>query len=184
MIEINYVPPFLQLIVFHYPGQEQPRLPPKILPRGRQKYGSKKRPDHYPSRSRNIPGISGSSSAHQLFRFRKPQPSRFSHKQFFSSAADDRSALQISMAGGTIFQMDQAELAHQVLFRYITECGENPNLDCHKRLRACGHREKRTQARTKPQRNFANPQHYIIRKKPHLSGVFRIPLQIEFGAYL
>jgi hypothetical protein len=159
---------YAKLIIFHYPGQEQSRLHSKIVPRGRQNNRTAQRSDHCPSRPPNIPGVSRSFATHQLLRFRKPQPSRFSYEQFFSSSPDHCSALQISLAGGTLFQMDQATFTDQGLFRHIPERCENPNLDCHQRLCSCGHRQKRTQSRTKSQRNFANPQHYIIREKPHI----------------
>ena len=42
------------------------------------------------------------------------------------------------LAGGIVFQVDQAEPAHQALLRHDRQRRQNPGLDCHLRLCAGG----------------------------------------------
>jgi hypothetical protein len=48
----------------------------------------------------------------------------------------------MSMAGGIIFQMDQAASSDQIIFRNFRECGQDANLDCRIGVRAGGDTQK------------------------------------------
>src|SRR4030065_933241 len=50
-------------------------------------------------------------------------------------------ALQGSLAGGTVFQMDQAASAYQKVLRQLRECGEVTNLD--RRVGLCPRRYRK-----------------------------------------
>ena len=66
--------------------------------------------------------------------------------------------------------MDQAASAHQVLLGQQRERRENTNLGRCRRLCLGRDCETRTQGRTKPQRNFANPEHHVIRENTAFAG--------------
>ena len=53
-----------------------------------------------------------------------------------------------------LVQMDQAALAHQVLFRRHGERSEDSNMDCRGDLRAGGHRQEATQCLDGALHNF------------------------------
>ncbi len=79
-------------------------------------------------------------------------------------------ALQVPLAGRVVLQVDQATSADQGFLRDFPERGEDPGVDCHQRLRARGHREEGTQARTEPLRNPANSERGPFRENAYFSG--------------
>ena len=81
-------------------------------------------------------------AAHLVSRSRDGKTSRIFDQQFFAVGCDDRRALQKALGGGIVFQMDQAESAHQTFLRHVGERGENANLDCRVRLCGRGHHKK------------------------------------------
>ncbi|TCT09630.1 uncharacterized protein DUF4372 [Paralcaligenes ureilyticus] len=75
-------------------------------------------PKAYPERLRRI-------------RFKDPESGKtliFLTKQYDAAAADHRRAVQESLAGGTVLQVDQAAPAHQGIPRHERERGEDANL--------------------------------------------------------
>jgi Domain of unknown function (DUF4372)/Transposase DDE domain len=81
-------------------------------------------------------------AAHLVSRSRDGKTSRIFDQQFFAVGCDDRRALQKALGSGIVFQMDQAESAHQAFLRHVGERGENANLDCRVRLCGRGHHKK------------------------------------------
>jgi hypothetical protein len=72
----------------------------------------------------------------QLRRIRLKDPSSKRPWCFspITAGVDDLYPLQDALAGGAVLQMDQATPAHQALLRHLRECGENSDLDRHRKL--------------------------------------------------
>jgi Domain of unknown function (DUF4372)/Transposase DDE domain len=74
--------------------------------------------------------------AHPLQGRRDWQDVSLSDQQLRASGIDHRGPLQKSLAGGAIFQMDQAAPADQAVLRDLGECGEDADMDRRFGLRA------------------------------------------------
>mgnify|MGYP001615617602 CR=1 FL=1 len=57
------------------------------------------------------------------------------------------SALQVSLEGGIVLQVDQATPPHQGIFRHQRECRKDPDLDCRLHLRAGRHPQEASRPR-------------------------------------
>ena len=64
-----------------------------------------------------------------FLRCRNRQATEVSHQQLRAAGTYDRTDLQVPLAGGIVFQMDQAALTHQVILRHEPERREDSDLD-------------------------------------------------------
>ncbi len=92
-------------------------------------------PIHCGSLSRRI-------ASHQFPRSGKTKTPGLPHQQFSVGCGYGRSTLQISLAGRTLFQMDQAKPPHQIVLRHDRERRKSSNLDRGRDLFACRDHEK------------------------------------------
>ena len=97
--------------------------------------------------------LSGSPAADKIFRRRKQQNPGIPDQRFHPTSTDNCPTVSVSLAGGTVLQMDQAAPAHQIIFRNVRKRSQDSNLDCHLRLRARGHHQKTAQTEGKPLHN-------------------------------
>jgi len=87
--------------------------------------------------------------------------------------ADHSQALQISLAGGAVFQMDQAAFAHQGILRRIGKRCQNPNLVGDLRLRPRCHRQKAVDNQGQSLRNPTDFEPHPFRESAHSTVLFQ-----------
>ena len=85
-----------------------------------------------------------------------------------------RTTLSVSLASGTILQVDQAELADQGVLRPLRQRREDPGVDCHQRLRVGGHPQEGVEDRPQPHRNPPNSERDSFRENPYFPGTFDV----------
>lgn len=73
-------------------------------------------------------------SPDQILRRTQREALQLPDQQFCHPCTDRGLSIPLSLASGTLLQMDQTTPTHQILFRHLRECREEPNLDCHLRL--------------------------------------------------
>ena len=97
----------------------------------------------------------------------------FMTNNFALPCGDHRSALQKALAGRTVFQVDQAEPAHQAFLRHVGERRENANLDGGVRLCAGGYHQEGTGAERLAQYTFLQILSVHSFEKIELSRAFQ-----------
>ena len=70
------------------------------------------------------------------------------------------------------FKWIKQHLRIKAFYGTIRECGEDPDLDCHLRLRAGCHRQKATETGTKPLHNSTDFERHSFRENAHFTGIF------------
>src|SRR5208282_760987 len=85
-----------------------------------------------------------------LSRSRKRQDPRVSDQPVCAAGADHLRPVPVPMAGGVVFQVDQATPAHQALLRHLGKRRADANLDCHQRLCVGGDHQKATSSGCDP----------------------------------
>ncbi len=93
----------------------------------------------------------------------------FLTNNFKLPALNSRRSLSLSLASGTLFQMDQTTSAHQEFLWNIGKCSKDTNLDRHLRLHYCGYTEKTTSSPRESLHNFTGSEHLSFRKNAALS---------------
>ena len=101
--------------------------------------------DRLLSSSRLDQALSGGAAQSPLLRCRTPAFPRLLDQQLRVAGSDHRQPVQVSLAGGTVLQVDQATPAHQGLSRHQPERGEDADLDRDLDLRAGCHHQEGTQ---------------------------------------
>src|SRR5207248_1997469 len=95
-------------------------------------------------------------------------------------------SLQVSLAGGTVLQVDQTTPAHQGLSRHQPERGEDADLDCDLDLRAGRHRQEGTQSVRQPLPNPTGYKCHYFRANAHSTGpsatTYRRKIRSIFGS--
>ena len=91
-------------------------------------------------------------------------------QQFCAPRTCHRANLQVSLAGGTILQMDQAAPAHQSFLRDQRECGEDPDMDRGVGLRAGGDRTQAAAPRGQSLPNATDSERHAFRENAHFIG--------------
>jgi hypothetical protein len=91
-----------------------------------------------------------------------------SHQQLCPARTYHRQDLQVALAGGIVFQMDQTASADQGILRDQRERREDPDLDRRQRLRARGHHPQAAGAGSQPLPDSTDFQRYPFRENPLL----------------
>ena len=91
-------------------------------------------------------------------------------QQLCLARIDHRSALQISLAGRTLLQVDQA--TDQGVFRNQRERRQEPNLDRHLGLPPRGHPQKTTRLATRSLHNSTDLESHELREKVHPTSTY------------
>ena len=158
---------------FYYQSQKQFGLSPSLLSQGRQNHRFAMRPNNKTQWLLCVTGLSCSTSSNRLLRHRYKEKIRIPNKQLLATGINSCSTLQMSLADRNLLQMDQAIPSNQNIFRRHRECGKNPNLDCHQRLRSCSDSQERTPNRAESKRNLANTQHYAFRTSAYATNTYK-----------
>src|SRR6266404_2753387 len=110
--------------------------------------------------------LPGTIAQDSLLRRRTEKTSHLSHQQFRLVGNDRRTALQITLASGTLLQMDQTTSPHQGVLRHHRERGENANLDLDHRLRARRDSEKEPSGEPQPAFDSTDFERKPVRESP------------------
>lgn len=160
--------------VLCHPRQAQSGLHSAFIACRRQNHRLAQRPAHRTTRTGDLKRLPRCSAPHQLLRRRVGEPVGLPHQSLPSSTLDYRAAVPMPLAGGVVFQVDQAAPAHQGVLRHLRERGEDPDLDRHQHLRARGHRQEATGRRPQSGRNPANPQHLPFRESRYFTTTYEV----------
>ena len=82
-------------------------------------------------------------------------------------------AVQSSLAGGIIFQMDQAASTHKAVLRNLGECSEGPNMDGGFNVRACSNYQEAAQPGCLALHFFTGIFDHAFRENPFKKGLSR-----------
>src|SRR5208337_2012150 len=145
-------------------------IPPPSLPSDGSFDRLDVRPDHPAQVGENGSRVSRSSAAHSLLRRRERLATHFPHQPFPRAGFDHCSTLSGSLASGIALPMDQTTSPHQGFLRNFRECGKDPSLGGHLRLRVRGHRKKATEIRSQSVQNSTNSERDDLREKPDFRG--------------
>src|SRR5216684_1256023 len=142
--------PALSFGLLCHSRQKQSDLPAALLACARPQVRYPQRSNHRLDWTKNRDPLSYRAAPRALLRRGNRSATGALNQQLLHPGADGRRALSLSLAGRTLFQMDQATSAHQKLFRHFRQLRQDPSLDCGVRLRARGHCQKTsgTQARS------------------------------------
>src|SRR3989338_6139309 len=131
---------------FVYPRQVEHPAQARLFGTGRPQRGHHLRSDRRTHRHHQQQGLPGASAPYPIQGSGDGQDTGFSHQQFHLSGSHHLRALQASLAGGTVLQVDQAASAYQEVLRQFRECGEVANLDRHVGLYPRRHRQEAPQS--------------------------------------
>lgn len=131
------------------------------------------RPDHHANRILFAQRLPKQTTTRQILRYRNRQNSGFLDQQFLSSSTYYRSHVSLPMAGGTLFQMDQAKPAHQKFLWHFGERCQNSNLDRSVSIRLGSYTQKTTQYPGKSLYDSTNLKRLRIRKNAFVTTTYR-----------
>jgi len=118
---------------------------------------------------------------YSVLRFGKPKLSDFIDQQLCPHGTHYCGTVQVSLAGGTVFQVDQATPQDQGFLWYFQECGEDSDMDSYISLCTCCYRQKDATFRYKSLHNFTDFECDCIRENPYFTSIYRIQLQRAEG---
>jgi hypothetical protein len=95
-----------------------------------------------------------------------------SNQQLHPVGAGDCTALQMSLTGGTVLQMDQATFADQGVLWHHRERRQDSNLDRNLRVCARSHCQETSEAGQEPLHNSTDFERDTIRTNTHFTGAF------------
>lgn len=154
--------------------QIESSIPKTLFSRDRQIHGSPLGPNRCPDNFLRRQVVSGKTSACPLLRSRKQQTLMLLDQQFFAASFDHCPTVQMPLAGGTVFQMDQTTSEDQSLLRYLRKCRENPSLDRRLSLHPGSHPEKAAWLRSRPLHNSTDFECDVIRENAHFTSLCRV----------
>lgn len=111
--------------------------------------------------------LSSGAAQSPLLRCRTPAFPGFLNQQLRAAGADHRQPVQVPLASGTVFQVDQTTPAHQGLLRHQPECRADADLDRGFDLRAGCYRQKGTRPDRQPLPNPTGRQRHHFRARAH-----------------
>jgi len=113
------------------PRQIKHEVPQGVFPSGRLLHWMDLRSVGDAHRGLSSQGLSQQNPPCKVLRHRNRQNLRVPDQQLLAAATDYRATVSLPLAGGTVFQVDQAGPPHQELLWHLGECREDADLDCH-----------------------------------------------------
>ena len=120
-------------------GQIQPQMPSSLLSSGGSEHWPDMRSVCDADRPKVSYRLSGQVAPREILRLRDQKESGLSYKQLHFTVFDHLHAVPESLAGGAIFQMDQAKSPNKNVLWHFGECRQDSNMDCGVGLCNCGH---------------------------------------------
>src|SRR6266516_1796254 len=169
-------PPFSLGILCHSRPQKI-RLPAALLCAGRPHHGNHVRSNRNPEQPSPTRRLSRQASSHSLFRLPAGTAVGLSDQQLYLATPDRGAALSQSLASGVVLQMDQATSSYQKILRHFGERAQDPDLDCHLRLRARGDCQKTVETRRQSLQNSTDLKYLSFRENPDSRSAFIVRLR-------
>jgi hypothetical protein len=106
------------------------------------------------------------------------------NEQFHAASFDNSAIVSQSLAGGTIFQMDQTKSQNQKFLRYIRKRCKDSNLDCNIGICSGCHHEKAAPPQRESLHNATGAERFNFRKNTNISINYRKRLQKRTSCHL
>ena len=142
--------------IFCHQEQEQHAAASHLLCPGGQNSRRSSRSDSHAPRLSITFVLSRPLSPSTLLRCRTKQAPGSSYEQLPYPGQDRRRYLSLTLAGGTVLQVDQTTSADQVVLRNISQCGQDPDMDCRQRLSSCGDCQEAIESSRQSPHNFTD----------------------------
>src|SRR5882724_4206575 len=155
-------------------SQKKLPLPTPLLPPSRQSHRSSLRSNRFALRLLCPKGLSGKTAPRPLLRSANQQSFGLSDQQLHSTAFDYRPALPLSLAGGTVLQVDQATSSYQGLLWHQRQCREDSDLDRYLYLCLGGDRQKALEPRSQLVLRSTNFERDDLGENSDLTGTFSL----------
>src|SRR3990172_301248 len=124
--------------LFCHQEQKQYAASPHLFCTSGQNHRRSSRSDSYARRLQITSGLSRSVASGTVSRCQTKQAPGGSYEQLPYPGQDLRRYLSPSLAGGTVLQVDQTTSADQVVLRNISQCCQDPDMDCYQCLSSRG----------------------------------------------
>src|ERR1039457_2665265 len=122
-------------------------------------------------------GVPGCATARELSGCGNQKEVQVPHQQLRPAGTYHRQDLQVPLAGGTLFQVDQAAPADQSFLRHQRERGEDANLDCGLGLRLGGRPPQAPGPGGKPLPDSTDFEPDAFRENAHSTGTSSVGLR-------
>src|SRR3990172_1164418 len=152
--------------------EEQFRFQAPLLSSGGQIDRCTVRPDHYGLGLLYVDRLPREAQAHPLLRRRYQEAVCLFDEQLRATGNRDREALQMSLAGGAVLQMDQAAPADQSVLWHQRERAEDSNMDRHLCVCSRSHCQEKIKAGSEPLHNSTDFECDPVRENAHFAGSF------------
>jgi len=156
--------------IFCYPHKKEFPIQKNLLSSCRQITWSYLRPNGLVNRLLLKTTLPGKTPEDQIFRSGKTKTSDIFNKQFRSPGNNYNPALQMPLAGRTLFQMDQATPAHKSLLRDKLERCKDSNLDRDFNICVNLNYQKTVKNRAQSLHNVTDFERYYFRENAHFTG--------------
>lgn len=139
--------------------------------------GGSMRPDRHPQGLLRETGLPGETPSHPILRFKERQTPCIPYQQFFSAGGDDRRTLSQSLAGGAVFQVDQAAPPDQGILWYHRKRRQDPDMDRNLRLCSGGDREKDLESGPQSLHNSTGFERDSFRENAYFTSTYEYTLR-------
>lgn len=166
-----------KLGVLCHTGEEKLRRKTSLLPPRGQIHRRSMRPDRHPQGLLRETGLPGETPSHPILRFKERQTPCIPYQQFFSAGGDDRRTLSQSLAGGAVFQVDQAAPPDQGILWYHRKRRQDPDMDRNLRLCSGGDREKDLESGPQSLHNSTGFERDSFRENAYFTSTYEYTLR-------
>ncbi len=160
-----------------YEGKIESQMPSSLFSSGGPEHWPDMRSDCDADGPKVSHGLSRQVAPRKILRLTDRKESGFSYEQLHFTVFDHLHAIPESLAGGAVFQMDQAKSPDKNFLRHIRECRKDSDMDCCVGLRACCNHEKTTEYPGQSLHNFTGPQCLVFRENTTFSTTCKTRLQ-------
>jgi len=129
------------------------------------------RADHHYKELLCPEGIPRKASPDPVLRQGQQQASGLPDQQLIPAGTDHCRTVSLPMADKAVLQVDQAASQNQGILWYHRECDEDPDLDRHLGVCACGDREENSENRQQPLHNSTDFECYFVREDAHSTSI-------------
>jgi len=154
-------------------SQEQRQIQSLLLPEDRQNNRTEIRSDCNFTRLLRQKRLSRKAQTDFLLRQDPKQETDFSDQQLQLAGPDHHGDLPKTLADRIVLQMDKAASADKSFLRHIRECGQNTDMDCHRRLCAGGDHQEAFETGAESLHNFTNYQRDTVRENTAFTSAYR-----------
>lgn len=160
-----------------YEGKIESQMPSSLFSSCGPGHWPDMRSDCYADGPKVSHGLSRQITPSEILRLRDRKESGFPYEQFHFTVFDHLHAIPESLAGGTVFQMDQTKSPDKNFLRHIRKCRKDSDMDCCVSLRARCKHEKTTEYTGQSLHNFTGPQCLVFRENTAFSTSCKTRLQ-------